>query len=103
MTTLTSFLPGDPGRAAIDTTKPNFGQAALSMFKFGLSVIPIIPGEKRPAVKWDPWLAKLSPESIQDYWQEHPDHEFGFIVGDDLIIFDADTPMSGTALRFPAG
>jgi hypothetical protein len=73
-------------------------EAALYWFKFGLDVIPIIPYTKLPAVQWDPWLGGLSLEKILDYWSRHPDHEIGFIVGDNLIIFDADSPDAIAAL-----
>jgi hypothetical protein len=76
----------------------SFLNAAIYWYTFGLSVIPIIPGTKLPAVKWDPWLAALSPESISTYWAQHPDHEIGFIVGDGIIVFDADSPDSIAAL-----
>jgi hypothetical protein len=80
-----------------DTETP-FRSAALNWHSFGLAVIPIIPGTKLPAVKWDPWLTTLSPETISAYWAQHPDHELGFIVGDDVIVFDADSLESIAAL-----
>lgn len=67
-------------------------KAALQWFLFGLDVIPVVPGTKKPAVKWDWWRARLSPTSIRAYWSRHPDHEVGFIVGDYYIVFDADSP-----------
>ena len=73
-------------------------QAAIYWYSFGFAVIPIIPGTKLPAVKWDPWLDALSQETISTYWAENPDHEVGFIVGDDVIVFDADSPKSIAAL-----
>lgn len=84
-------------------SKPNITwqrnvDAALFWFRFGFKVIPLIPGSKLPAVKWDPWLQGLSPDSIAQYWTRHPWHEVGFIVGDDVIVFDADAPESVAAL-----
>jgi hypothetical protein len=93
-----SSLPGDPGGVTLETITPDFGQAALEWFNFGLSVIPLLPGKKVTAVKWDRWLEPLSPDSIGAYWAEHPDHEVGCIVGDGLIVLDADTPVAGAAL-----
>jgi len=85
----------DP-RTRCDTAgkKPDYINAALEWFKFGFDVMPIVPGTKRPAVKWDPWLQKLSLDTIAHHWSTHPDHELGFIVGDDYIVFDADSPES---------
>jgi len=71
--------------------------AAYHWYGFGLGVIPIIPGTKRPAVKWT-WLDRLCPEKIEDHWRLHPDHEVGCIVGDGLIVFDADSPTAVAAL-----
>jgi len=75
-----------------------FLQAALFWFNFGFNIIPITPGTKRTAVKWDPWLADLSSEKITEYWSRHPHHELGCIVDDSFIVFDSDSPESIVAL-----
>ncbi|GAB6084056.1 hypothetical protein JCM30471_29700 [Desulfuromonas carbonis] len=75
------------------------GDAAINWFKFGLMVIPVSPGEKRTAVKWDDWQEDLSAEKISAHWSKHPAHDLGFIVGDDLIVFDADTPEAVKSLQ----
>lgn len=49
-------------------------------------------------MKWDPWLDRLSSEKIARHWARNPDHELGFIVGEDTIVFDADGPESLAAL-----
>jgi len=74
-------------------------ESALNWYNFGFRVIPIAPGKKITAVKWDDWLENLSPETIKAYWTAHPEHELGFIVGDDIIVLDSDTPESTVALR----
>ena len=84
--------------AAPAAVKPEFKSAALDWLQRGLAVIPILPSAKTPAVKWDPWLAELSEDSIDKHWTQNPDHEVGFIVGDAMIVFDADTPQSIVAL-----
>jgi hypothetical protein len=74
-------------------TKGMLGEAARGWYsKFGLQVIPMMPGKKIPAVKWDAWFEDLSPEKIDKHWKLHPDHDIGCLMGDDLIMFDADTP-----------
>jgi len=73
-------------------------EAALYWHKFGFSIIPIVPHSKLPALSWDPWLNKLSPAKIAQHWSGCPGHEIGFIVGDDLIVFDADSPESIAAM-----
>lgn len=73
-------------------------KAALQWRKFGFDVIPIVPGTKQTAVKWDAWLDKLTCAKIAGHWSEKPDHEIGFIVGDDIIVLDADSPEATVAL-----
>lgn len=84
----------------IDTTTrfKNFRDAALFWFKFGFNVIPIAPDSKCTALKWDPWLKNLSSKKIELHWFEHPEHQVGFILGEDIIAFDADSPESIAAL-----
>ncbi|WP_026842465.1 PriCT-2 domain-containing protein [Citrifermentans bremense] len=72
--------------------------AAFFWYGFGLKVMPVIPGNKASALKWDPWLQDLNPEKINEHWTIHPEHELGGIVGNDLIVFDADGPESLAAL-----
>lgn len=72
---------------------------AIYWFHFGLRVIPCKAGTKGTVVKWDPWLADLSEETIVRHWRAHPSHEIGFIVGDSLVVLDADSPESVAALE----
>jgi hypothetical protein len=78
--------------------RPDFKRAALYWYGFGFQVIPIIPGKKKPPCQWSPWLDDLSAEKIEDHWERHPDHEVGFIVGEDYIVFDADSRMAIVSL-----
>ena len=71
---------------------------AKRWFSFGFSVIPVLSNSKITAVKWDPWLEELSLNSIFSYWKKNPSHELGFIVGDNVIVLDADSPESITSL-----
>ncbi len=65
---------------------------------YGFDVIPIGPGSKVTSEKWDPWFADLDTKKVCDFWTMHPSHEVGFIVGDDMIVFDADTIEAVTRL-----
>lgn len=89
----TLVVPGGKNRGA-----SLFAQAALKWFKFGFSIIPIVPGMKKTAVQWDSWLESLSIETITQYWRRNPNHEIGLIPGDSIIVFDADSPSSAAAL-----
>lgn len=68
--------------------------AAHFWYEFGFQAIPILPGTKRTARKWTPWLKGLSRLRITRHWTEHPDHEVGFIVGDDCVVMDADSELA---------
>ena len=82
----------------ININQLDFKSAAFYWYGFGLDVTPIIPGTELPAVKYDPCLDGLSTEMINDHWDKHPDHEVGFIVGDDVIVFYTDSPAAIAAL-----
>lgn len=73
--------------------------AALTWHAFGLSVIPVAQDSKVTAVKWDPWLANLSADKITQHWAAYPAHDVGAILGDQLIVLDADSPQSIAALE----
>ncbi|HOY87238.1 MAG TPA: PriCT-2 domain-containing protein [Methylotenera sp.] len=83
---------------ALNPAFTNFREVTLFWLKFGYKVIPVFPGTKKTTVKWDPWLEKHSDLAIKKYWRQHPDHELGFIAGDEFIVLDADSPESIAAL-----
>lgn len=79
-------------------TLPNYQSAALAAFDAGFTPIPVLPGTKRTAVKWNRWSKKLSRRNISRYWKKHPNHEVGILLNDALIVYDADTPEGVEAL-----
>lgn len=72
--------------------------SAIFWFDFGLSVIPVLPGTKQTAVKWDQWLQQLSLRQVVSYWRANPTHEVGFIVGPSMVVLDADSPKAVAAM-----
>ena len=84
------------GRSAIHSE--TFVQAAHRWFDVGLSVIPVVPGTKQTATKWGLWLAILDHGRLDEHWSRNPGHELGCIVGDGLLVLDADSPESIAAL-----
>ena len=70
-------------------------QAAIYWFHFGFS---IIPDSKQSLIEPNSWLEDLSHEKIQSHWSENPDHDVGFVVGDDIIVFDVCSLESIKAL-----
>ncbi len=85
-----------PGaQSPIDLVVPfkSNAEAALYWYDFGYTVLPLVPGEKRTAVGWS-WADDLTRQKVQDYWTSHPDHEVGFLPGDDVLVLDADSPQA---------
>lgn len=88
-----ALLPCD----ALSTFASNVA-GALHWHEFGFHSIPTVPTAKRTVVFWDEWLNDLSAKKISKHWSQNPDHEVGFIVGDDNIVLDADSAESIAAL-----
>ena len=70
---------------------PNIRSAAHFWFEFGFTPIPLVPGKKVTALRWAIWSAGLSHDSIDQHWDEHPDHELGIIVDERIFVIDADS------------
>lgn len=59
--------------------------------EMGWSVIPIIPGQKRPMVKWEPYQKqKASREQIIQWWKNEPRANIGIVTGEISGIFVVD-------------
>jgi len=70
---------------------------ALHWSDFGLMVIPVEPGSTQAAVKQFP--TECDREFVERHWAKHPEHEVGFVVGDDLFVFSAASPKALSALQ----
>ncbi|TXS90805.1 bifunctional DNA primase/polymerase [Parahaliea maris] len=88
-----SYLLSDKIEAA-----KNQLEKALIYFLAGFLVIPLYPNSKKTTRKWDPWLSHLCEAAIRDYWSRYPSHWIGFIVPEDLVVLDADSPEALAAL-----
>lgn len=77
----------------------SFLTSALLWFRFGFFVIPVRPGTKQTAVKWDEWLQWFSLRKVTRHWAQHPTHEVGFIPGDEIVVLDADSAAAVAALE----
>ena len=61
--------------------------------KYSFSVIPLISGQKRPLIKWEPYQTKkASLIEIQDWWVKWPDANIGIVTGQisGICLVDAD-------------
>lgn len=76
----------------------NSGAWALMWYRFGFSVIPLLPMQKMSPLKWDPWLENLSTDWIEGHWARHPQHEIACITGNRIVVLDADSPESLAAV-----
>ena len=68
--------------------------AAITYSRLGFSVIPLIPGEKKPAVAWKPYQKKRADEKqITAWWSANPKCNVGIVTGEisDLFVVDIDS------------
>lgn len=73
-------------------------EGALWWMKFGYRVIPLVPGQKRPATSYYPWLDDLSVEVVHRHWAQNPAHEVGAVLDATQLVLDADTAEANDAL-----
>lgn len=73
-------------------------EGALHLHSFGFTILPMVPGRKRPADKYEPWIHGVSEETIRQHWNAHPEHEVGAILGESQLVLDTDTPEAQQAL-----
>lgn len=72
----------------------SFLNEALRYADMGLSVIPIIPGQKKPMIKWQQYQTqRATKEQITDWWTKTPNANIGIVTGDvsDVFVVDIDT------------
>lgn len=74
--------------------------AARSYLTRGWSVIPIVPREKRPLVKWEDYQRRQASDGELDRWfTRWPDANVGIVTGavSGLVVLDVDPGHGGTA------
>lgn len=70
---------------------------ALHFQRLGYTIIPIVPGRKKPAAKYELWM-HVPHDAITRHWKAHPEHEVGAILGENQLVLDTDTPQAQAAL-----
>jgi len=70
-------------------------EAALNYLQRGFSVIPIIPGEKRPLIKWEEFQKRrASRNELVSWWSNAPNANVGIVTGTisgvDVVDIDND-------------
>jgi hypothetical protein len=90
-------VPGSEAKPEPFSFRSNL-DGALWWFAFGFRVIPLVPGQKRPAIGYSPWLDDLSADSIRQHWRANPAHEVGAVLDDTQLVLDADSDSAHDAL-----
>jgi Bifunctional DNA primase/polymerase, N-terminal/AAA domain len=85
----------DPGRVS-DTLA-----SALAYVARGFSVIPLVPGTKRPAVTLTPFLdgsQRMTDANVRAYWRENPQAGIAIVTGapSGLVVVDVDPRNGGS-------
>lgn len=67
--------------------------AAIEYLKQGFSVIPVLPGDKRPACEWKEFQERYAAdEEVVEWWKKWPDANVGVITGiiSGISVIDVD-------------
>ena len=65
-------------------------KTALTLASRGLSVFPLLPRDKRPAVPGGLKAATTNPDEIKAWWRDQPDYNVGIATGPTSHVFVVD-------------
>jgi hypothetical protein len=71
-------------------------QTALHYAEQGWRIVPITPGEKRPAIQNWTENATNNPEQIRQWWQQNPNYGVGLATGPQSGVFAIDIDVTET-------
>jgi putative DNA primase/helicase len=77
------------------------GKAALEYLAQGLSVIPLLPCKKVPAIPWEKYqTAAPTSEEVENWFTEDPSRNLGIVTGmaSRVIVLDVDGPDGAAEL-----
>jgi hypothetical protein len=101
--TLTDDVTVSPGAPeALDPARASDAlAAALAYVARDFSVIPLVPGTKRPAVKLAPFLdgsQRMSDADVRAYWSQNPQAGIAIVTGvpSGLVVVDVDPRNGGS-------
>lgn len=75
-------------------------EAALAYLARGWSVIPLLPGDKRPLVAWEEYQYRRPSEAtVRGWFRRRPDAGVGIVTGlaSGLVVLDVDAGHGGEA------
>jgi hypothetical protein len=81
-------------------------RAALALVAWGWSVVPQLPGEKKPCVKWKPYQERLpDADDLAGWFEKWPDAGLALILGpvSGVLAVDVDGPEAHAALMARLG
>jgi hypothetical protein len=90
---------GAYGKAQMENT--NLTAALWYAEKMNFSVIPILPGDKRPLIKWEEFQKRRATRAeIISWWSRNPDANVGIVTGSisDIAVVDIDTDEGKEAI-----
>ena len=76
--------------------------SALIYQRYGFSVIPIQPREKKPLIHWEQCQEqRATGEQTKTWWSKWPDANVGIVTGavSGLVVIDLDTPEAKAKLK----
>src|SRR2546422_5449280 len=78
---------------------------ALTYLRQGWSVVPVIPNEKRPFIKWKEFQSRLASEDeVRRWWTVYPNARIGLVLGElsGVVVADVDPRNGGDSAGFLA-
>src|SRR2546426_6706718 len=78
---------------------------ALTYLRQGWSVVPVIPNEKRPFIKWKEFQTRLpSEDEVRRWWTVYPNARIGLVLGElsGVVVADVDPRNGGDGAAFLA-
>ncbi|MBT3368511.1 MAG: bifunctional DNA primase/polymerase [Nitrospina sp.] len=90
-----------------ETVNNEILEAALDYAEHGISVIPILPGEKKdPPIKWKEFQSRIaSPDEIKRWWKKWPKANVAIVTGgiSGIDCIDGDGPFALDNLEGQSG
>ena len=77
-------------------------EEALNYSRLGFSIIPIVPKDKKPLIRWEEYQTRRATEDeIKGWWAKWPDANVGTVTGaiSNIIVVDIDSEEAKNRLK----